>query len=284
MTKAPPAPHPPLLIDQPNLSAAWAQTFLHVLDHAGTEIAPLVLSVTGFTAAGLPAEDSLVRSRLDALLVAKDKLTIEDVAYTIFPQRLWKMAGGDRTKLYELYTMAYPRYRAMNRQLNGRGLYFGRLMSFGSGPCGGNQLEWILSQYGARNEVRRSMLQAAIFDPARDHVANAQLGFPCLQHVSFEPTSAGLVANAFYATQQLFVKAYGNYLGLARLGAFVAHEMGLPLARLNVMVGVAKLERVTKTDAALAPLLEACRDLVQRIAPRSAPGIRGEPAPAETAA
>lgn len=255
----------PSLIDRPNLSAAWAQAFIHVIEHPGTELAPLVLSVTGFAADGKASEDTAVRRELDKLLATKDKLDVEDVAFTIFPQRLWTMANGDRKRLFELYRMAFPRYRAMNRQLNGRGLYFERLMSFGGGPCDGNQLEWILSQYTARHQVRRSMLQAAIFDPQRDHVANAQLGFPCLQHVSFEPTAAGLVVNAFYATQQLFVKAYGNYLGLARLGAFMAQQMGMPLARLNVMIGVAKLERITKTDAALAPLLIAGKDLLRRL-------------------
>jgi tripartite-type tricarboxylate transporter receptor subunit TctC len=69
------------------------------------------------------------------------------------------------------------------------------------------------------------MWQATTFDPARDHSATAQLGFPCLQHVSFVPTKAGLVANAFYATQQLFDKAYGNYLGLAQLAAFMAGDL-----------------------------------------------------------
>jgi len=255
----------PTLIDRPNLSAAWADSFVHIIEHSGKELAPLVLSVTGFAGDGTPAEDADVRQLLDALLQAKDKLNIEDVAYTIFPQRLWKIAAGDRKRLFDLYAMAFPRYRAMNRQLNGRGLYFERLMSFGGGPCNGNQLEWILSQYDARSDVRRSMLQAAIFDPSRDHVANAQLGFPCLQHVSFEPTPSGLVVNAFYATQQLFVKAYGNYLGLARLGAFMANQMHLPLARLNVMIGVAKLERITKSDPALQPLLLSARRLLKQL-------------------
>jgi hypothetical protein len=255
----------PTLIDRPNLSAAWAEAFVHIIEHPGKELAPLVLSVTGFDGDSAPAEDAEVRQTLDALLQAKDKSNIEDVAYTIFPQRLWKIAAGDRKRLFELYAMAFPRYRAMNRQLNGRGLYFERLMSFGGGPYNGNQLEWILSQYDARSDVRRSMLQAAIFDPARDHVANAQLGFPCLQHVSFEPTSSGLVVNAFYATQQLFVKAYGNYLGLARLGAFMANQMHLPLVRLNVMIGVAKLERITKSDSALQPLLLSARRLLKQL-------------------
>ncbi|MFG3594491.1 hypothetical protein ACFXS9_20745 [Bradyrhizobium sp. RDI18] len=106
------------------------------------------------------------------------------------------------------------------------------------------------------------MLQATTFDPGRDHVASAQLGFPCLQQVSFEPTSAGLVTNAFYATQQIFDKAYGNYLGLAQLGAFMAHEMGMPLARVNVMVGIAKLERITKSDTDFVPLVATAQALV----------------------
>jgi len=101
------------------------------------------------------------------------------------------------------------------------------------------------------------MFQATTFDPARDHTASALIGFPCLQHVSFVPTAAGLVANAFYATQQLFDRAYGNYLGLAQLAAFMAHEMKIPLARLNVTVGVAKLERISKSDPALKPLIAA---------------------------
>ena len=147
----------------------------------------------------------------------------------------------------------------MNPTGNRRGLYFERMISYGRGPCGGNQLEWILTQFDGRHGVRRSMFQASIFDPERDHVADAQLQFPCLQHVSFEPTKQGLVVNAFYATQQLFSKAYGNYLGLTQLGAFIAHEMNTPLLRLNVVIGVAKFERIAKSDPALQPLIRVAR-------------------------
>jgi len=96
-------------------------------------------------------------------------------------------------------------------------------------------------------------------------VADAQLQFPCLQHVSFEPTKEGLVINAFYATQQLFVKAYGNYVGLTQLGAFMAHEMQMKLIRMNVIIGVAKFERISKSDPALATLLKR---LALRFPPR----------------
>jgi hypothetical protein len=255
------APEPGMINDN-NLSRAWSRLLLDVLDGAGTEVSPLVLSVTGFDDKGTVPEDPAVRQAIDQLLQRKGRLKVEDVAFTIFPQRVWEMSRGDRTRLFALYRATFPRWQAMNKKANRRGLYFERMVMYGRGPCDGNQLEWILSQYGSRAGVRRSMLQATTFDPGRDHVASAQLGFPCLQQVSFEPTTAGLVVNAFYATQQIFDKAYGNYLGLAQLGAFMAHQMDMPLARLNVMVGVAKLERITKSDHDFAPLVAAAQALV----------------------
>jgi hypothetical protein len=262
------AAQPPFMIDDTDLSRAWARLLLHLLDGAGTEVAPLILSLSGFDESGAVAEDLAVRQALDRLLKRKGKLVVDDVAFTIFPQRLWQMSRGDRARLFSLYRTTFPRWQAMNRKANGRGLYFERMVMYGRGPCDGNQLEWILSQFNSRSGIRRSMLQATTFDPERDHIASAQLGFPCLQQVSFEPTPVGLVTNGFYATQQIFDKAYGNYLGLAQLGAFMAHEMGMPLARLNVMVGVAKLERITKSDADFTPLVAAARAL---IAPPTAP-------------
>ena len=252
----------PVMINDSNLARAWSRALLHVLNGPGTEISPLVLSVNGFNEKAVAPEDPPVRQALDQLLEHKGRPNVEDVAFTIFPQRLWVMSCGDRARLFALYCETFPRWQAMNKKANGRGLYFERMVKYGRGPCNGNQLEWILSQHSSRAGVRRSMLQAATFDPGRDHVASAQLGFPCLQQVSFEPTAVGLVVNAFYATQQIFDKAYGNYLGLAQLGAFMAHEMNMPLARLNVMVGVAKLERISKNDPGLAPLVTAARVLV----------------------
>jgi hypothetical protein len=252
----------PVMIEDTNLSRAWARLLLRVLDGAGTEVSPLVLSLTGFGKDGTTLEDAGVREALDQLLKRKGRLEIDGVAFTIFPQRVWAMSRGDRARLFALYRATFPRWQAMNKKVNGRGLYFERMVMYGRGPCDGNQLEWILSQHGSRAGVRRSMLQATTFDPGRDHVASAQLGFPCLQQVSFEPTAAGLVMNAFYATQQIFDKAYGNYLGLAQLGAFMAHEMDMPMARLNVMVGVAKLERITKSDSDFTPLVAAANALL----------------------
>jgi hypothetical protein len=262
----------PVMINDSNLSRAWSRLLLGILNGAGTEISPLVLSVTGFEQ-GVISEELGVRQALDQLLERKKRLKVEDIAFTIFPQRVWELSRSDRARFFKLYRATFPRWQAMNKKANGRGLYFERLVMYGRGPCDGNQLEWILSQFGSRAGVRRSMLQAATFDPGRDHVASAQLGFPCLQQVSFEPTNAGLVVNAFYATQQIFDKAYGNYLGLAQLGIFMSHEMNMPLMRLNVMVGVAKLERITKSDPDFASLVAAAEALVSDPTALPAPAV-----------
>ena len=257
---AKPMPTEPMVIHDRSLSRAWSRILLHAVRGAGTEISPLVLSISGLQGGQSP-EDLSVRRALDRALKHKARLPVDDVAFTIFPQRLWEMCPN-RDRLFELYIATVPRWKAMNRRLNGRGLYFERMVRYGRGPYCGNQLEWILSQYSSRIGVRRSMLQATTFDPDRDHVANARLGFPCLQQVSFAPTAQGLVVNAFYATQQIFDKAYGNYLGLAQLGAFMAHEMGTVLDRLNVMVGIAKLERISKSDEDLARVVAAAERML----------------------
>jgi hypothetical protein len=97
-------------------------------------------------------------------------------------------------------------------------------------------------------------LQAACFDPVKDHTGQKLRGFPCLQQVSLSyDDEGGLAVEAYYPTQYIFDRGYGNYLGLARLGRFMAHEMGLCLMRLNCFVAHPELGGdVTKEE--LRPL------------------------------
>lgn len=252
----------PILIEDPNLSHAWARALLQIMDGPGKEISPLMLTITEFNEDRAPIEDPVVRSALDRLLATRGFIDIETVAFTIFPQEIWDFADGDRETFFRLAQETYPRYRDLNPRANRWGLYWQRLMMFDEVPGEGNQLAFVLDEYDRKPGARRSMFQAAVFDPRRDHRPSPYLPFPCLQHVSFVRTKIGLVLNAFYATQQLFDKAYGNYLGLSRLGAFMAREMSLPFARLNVYVGVEKLERIGKTDEGLLDLASTLRSAV----------------------
>lgn len=250
----------PMLIEEENLSYAWGRALLEITDNGGTEITPLVISITGFDDSGKPLEDPAIREALDDLLTRTGKWIVDKVAFTIFPQQCWKIVGGNRKMLYELYRDTFPRFQAMNRRDNGKGLYFERLTMFDDDAKHGNQLEFIINEYNTRGG-RRSKYQASIFDPKRDHNSSPYNKFPCMQHLSFVPTASGLVVNAFYAKQDLFQRAYGNYLGLAHLGAFMASEMNMKMSRLNVYVGIEQLE-VTK--GAVAVMAEVVRSRISK--------------------
>ena len=220
------------------LSKAWYRTLNLVSARGTTEITPLVVSVTGFDDNSNVQEDSLIRDVLNNFLINNKLQKVETVANTIFPSALWN-SENDRSKLFERYKIILPRLKKLSSK-NRKGLYFDRMIQ--NGPSDHpNQLEFIINQYHLRNGVRRSMLQIAIFDPKKDHSPAAQLGFPCLQHITFAPSSdrKTLSMNAFYATQYIIERAYGNYLGLCNLGQFVAKEMNIKLKRMTCFTGIA---------------------------------------------
>jgi hypothetical protein len=231
----------PYMISETNLSHAWGRVLWRVAKTPGPNLTPLLVSITGFDADGGPQEDDAIRGALDGFLAKNDEWSVEIVAFTIFPRRYYLVSGGDRKEFYQICMDALPHLKAKNPGLNGRGFYFERLINFGRGAIDPNQLEFILSEYSAGRK-RTSALQASIYDPERDQSRQPYQTFPCLQTVSFVPTDEGLVVNAFYAMQYLLQRGYGNFLGLAHLGAFMAREMKLPMARLNVMAGVEKLD------------------------------------------
>lgn len=226
-------------IEDRNLSRAWLRALRVASVRGHREVAPLIVAVTGFDASGHFEEDPQIRAALDALLAATGKQAVDTVGNTIFPASLWN-PQAPRQALFDRYTRIAPRVRKASRK-NGRGIYFERMIS--GGPKGHeNQIEFAISTFNARDGVRRSVLQIGVFDPSRDHSGAAQLGFPCLQHVTFAPSEEGLQVNAFYATQYLVERAYGNYVGLCRLGRFVAHELSLPLERFTCFTGVAECD------------------------------------------
>ena len=246
-----------LLICGNTISDVWYKMLDSVLSKPGVnELAPVLVSLQNFDPEECEQIDP-VRQVLDNVFKKRNLNSINTVANTIFPLSLYRLAKFDREQLYRSYLAVMPRRKAIDVR-NKDGLYFERLIAFDESEHG-NQLEFIISEFTGRRGVRRSLLQAAIFDPRRDHKRNAQIAFPCLQHVSFVYSGNQLSVNAFYATQQLFDKAYGNMLGLVRLGNFMAREMHLSLNRVNCYVGVEKLERITRQDEDLKLIVNTAK-------------------------
>lgn len=259
-----------------NLSAAWSRAYLRLSAPPERELSPCMVSISA-NESGKPDEDDDLRHALDAALEETGQQSVEKVAKSIFPQAMWNRSNGDRHKLFADYRAYMPDFVAMEPNKNCHGIYFGRLIGYGLKPkdgsqeahlpaellkAGGNQLEYIIGT--CKPGAQRMALQASIYDPVRDQTP-ARRGFPCLQHLSFAPDfkRKTLALNAFYATQQLFIKAYGNWLGLFRLGAFVAGETGLRFERLNCFTGIQKMEQANRPKAGdisdrLTDLARAC--------------------------
>lgn len=230
---------PERYIESQNLSLAWGRAVQLVSRPGWKEVAPLIVSITGFDPKGHFGEDAGIRKELDALLQNRRSETVETVANTIFPIALWN-PEVPRNHLFDRFNRIAPRIHRASRA-NSRGTYFERMIANGTDGRE-NQLDFIIRTYRSRAGVRRSVLQVAIFDPKRDHTPAARLGFPCLQHVTFAPTKDGLSVNAFYAAQYMLKRAYGNYVGLCQLGRFVANELGIGLARVTCYAGIAELD------------------------------------------
>lgn len=221
----------PLVITASSLAHAWNEAFSAISAAGVTEIAPLVV-----TFPTTDARDHPMHVVVDNALRESQKFTTNTVAGTMFPHAFWNQSAP-RQRLYERYEKAYPVIRRVKQNIYGT--YFHRLIAYNTSKGIVNQLEQILTSYEAGNH-RRSALQASVFDPAQDHTNQPRRGFPCMQQVSFALVGeTDLHVNGFYATEYLFDKAYGNYLGLRDLGTFVAAELHRSLTRVTCCAGIA---------------------------------------------
>ena len=244
-----------------NLSLAWAEVLLKLLERGVTKLSPVVVTVTEFDESSLPIEHDAVRNALDRLIPQ----TCHTVANTIFPNSLWLPSTNDDAQvLYSRYARVWP--RVAKHHSNRNGVYFRRLTAYspkGDGNISAvNQLQHIVDTY-RRGNHRHSALQASIFDPTRDHTNAPLRGFPCLQQVAFGVDEDRLEVTGFYALQHHISKAYGNYLGLCWLGRFMAKQMGLTLSQVTCVASLLKLGD-DHTKASLEPLRNVVTPLLDQ--------------------
>ncbi len=223
-----------------SLSAVWLRLGMTCLSSPHHELSPAVAVIS------VDQDDAYdtdpCRSELDGVFKEFGYGSTDTVATTIFPYYLWN-PKAPRGQLFERYFRLLPRIRKLNR----RGVYFERLISYpgNKDQRGFNQLDHIITTY-AHNNHRRSALQGSVIDPVQDlNNDSPVLGFPCMNQVGFLPDSAKntLTVTAYYPMQYMFRRAYGNYLGLVRLGRFMAHEMGFRCDRVISVASVGKVER-----------------------------------------
>jgi len=238
-----------MIIEGNSVAECWLKALQVMVDEKVSEISPVIMKIK------VSDEEYVHKGELEndlnSFLEEIKQPLIETTAGTIFPVSL----SHGNSSVYERFGKVWKYAKKESKNRNGH--YFRRLTSYGESYGESvNQLKHIIDTYngipGGRNPVhRRSALIATIFDPTLDHSAQPQRGFPCLQQVCFIPnnSSGTLSVNAIYAVQYLSDRAYGNYIGLIRLGQFMAKQMGLKMVGLNCIVSVLGIGGMKKSQA-----------------------------------
>ncbi|MFI7126845.1 hypothetical protein ACIBQ1_14210 [Nonomuraea sp. NPDC050153] len=203
------------------------------------------------------AEDPQVRAHFDRVRDEYGYEPIETVANTIFPSMLAATCSSPE-ELVRRYREIYERLKRMDRGNRG-GTYFGRIVAYPGegGPV--NQLTALIARIRLQASSSGPMSAAYEMDVAHPddvvpeetwstpvHVAgkdNRYRGFPCLSHCSFQlDRDRTLHAVALYRSHYMVARAYGNYLGLGRLLAYLAQQANLHPGSLTVVAGHAQIE------------------------------------------
>ncbi|MCW2981393.1 MAG: hypothetical protein JWO14_3120 [Solirubrobacterales bacterium] len=225
-------------------------------------------------------------SLLDEFLVANGKEELNTVANTIFPVELYHPHLGDQAaaRLYENYAISMRVHQRTGRG-NDFETYFNRLVSYpvasGSTEKLGdkarmlksdgrfNQLDFQIGrlQQARKKSKRRNSYEIGISHPL-DAEARVQApvtdvawgSFPCLSHISLTMIEDRLHLTATYRNQYMIERAFGNYVGLARLTNFIANECGCEPGEVQVIATGADAELSTFRKANLLKLLQDCTE------------------------
>jgi hypothetical protein len=231
------------------------------------------------------APSRAVEARVGRFLQQYSCQPLHTVADTIFPTT--EYLSGGLAKVYEYPTSIYPHIKSL--RANQKGTYALRLVQR---KCSNGEtmrpLEVAIDKLRAalrREGPMRAVyeldlglepLELKFYEAEQDH-AN-QRGGQCLSHVSLKlGPDRELYLTALYRYQYFAQKALGNYLGLARLQACVAREVGVPVGPLVCHATLATFETSSGDRngkawglRALGELVQDCRALMPRESARAA--------------
>jgi hypothetical protein len=257
------------LVQAGNLSDAWLQAMHVLLDESDGKAVNLnVAFATEADAA--PAVVTAIDEFLEAhnqRSVDRELLSVETVANTIFPQALYHPSLGDEAapRLFENYELSMRMHR---RRKWDKDTYFNRLMAYPVADVTWNQLEYYVDRL---KKQRETLHFSSSYELGLSHPIDAELrvqapfkdkrmsSFPCLSHISLTLVADWVHMTATYRNQAFIARAYGNYVGLARLLRFIAIETGAQAGEIEVVAthGYAELNLGKQ---AVSELVESCRE------------------------
>jgi hypothetical protein len=267
------------VVDHENISTAWLEALSCLLESDEGKAIHLAVCIRH----PHEPEDQGIRGALDSFIEnarkRKPRLwAVSTVANTIFPAAFYQPEGEHpRARLYELHGKAQRIQERMGRESEN---YFNRLVAYpvpGREPF--NQLEYIVDRLIKQRKPRKGGRGGALSSayetgftvpdgadlrvqaPGQDRNTR---GFPCLSHISFTLEHDRLNLAALYRNQHFVARAYGNYLGLARIGTFVAREVGVELGEIMCLATHADAEYGDFGKSAIEALVRTAREPSER--------------------
>jgi hypothetical protein len=252
------------LIQEQTLVRAWVAGAKHIQSTPNWDEFNLILAVADPTALG--AVDKSNYEKMDAFLKSRHR-SVHTVAETIFPASEY-IRHGTRG-VFEVYpNEVYP----LIKKSNPWGTYAHRLVRHTKKGKTINPLEVVISRMRRELELKskkRACYEISLTDVAADvpifdneKDIGRPMGGPCLSHVSFKlnPEEMKVHLTALYRSHYYVERALGNLVGLARLQAFFAKEVGAAPGELVCVSSYAKLDFGSKESPWKKTEIEALLD------------------------
>jgi hypothetical protein len=255
-------------VNAENIGAAWLLAYQALMRAKGNQLTNLAVSINDPLKEDVGVRSALEHELARLRIASPDSPwhSVHTVANTIFPISLYHPDLADAASRFFMHSIAASRTRRGRKQ--GWGTYIGRLVDY-KGPEGTpiNQLDNILRLL--RGERHWSDLYEAPLTYPGETIGDAastsadlhligpgdrrRRGGPCLAHISLTAIDGQLHLTAQYRRHSYVGRAYGNFLGLARLLNFLAHESDREVGGMLVVGTHAEAEsKARRTD-----LLEA---------------------------
>lgn len=184
-------------------------------------------------------KDNEVISLVDKFLKAHETTyPIITVANTIFPQSLLDAHGP--TEFYQIYHRDFDLLTETKRW----GRYFERMTRHRTlDGTEYNPLQEMIEKMKPNDAGQyKAAYELAVYDPLLD--GRVFRGGQCLSFLSFKiHPEQGLLLTAMYRNHTYITRLLGNLIGLGRLQAFVAKQVGLKLGSLTIISTHAELDK-----------------------------------------
>lgn len=206
-----------IMVYEENFQKAWAQVVLKLREHHWIAW-NVVVQIEK------PLEmDENKHKKMEAFADNKELVGQNQVAYTIFPYKLYK--GQNRDVFYKQYWRYYDAVKLKSYARWGD-TYFARMIRYAGNGIEVDQLGTIIDNINTRTKNYGASYVMVIPYPQKD--IKRKMGAPCLNYITVqvELINGARYINlcAVYRNHNFRERAYGNYYGLGKLLEYIALE------------------------------------------------------------